>query len=245
MGTNGNKYWVCTKYDAKCTSMLTNDVTGEFVKWIGEHHHPPDNAKCEVTKAIASMRKRARGEPHIPVQQIYNAEATELTVSRLDFVINTPHFHSAKHGLYYQRHLLMPNLPTQREDIMLEGVYMKTMDGKDVLAFDNQPQNIIIGYATVDNLRLLCELTDVQCDDTFKTAPKFIHQLQCCQPSRNSRESHGFYSVCFLNSRLPGRSKNLTEFQKIKSIISVDFYSYYLAFFSVRRAEVIAAVYTV
>ena len=38
---------------------------------------------------------------------------------------------------------------------------------------------------------------------------------QCCQPSRNSREFHGFYSLCFLNSRLPGRSQNLTEFHEI------------------------------
>ncbi|KAK2192013.1 hypothetical protein NP493_41g06080 [Ridgeia piscesae] len=53
---------------------LTTDVTGEFVKWSGEHDHPPDIAKCEVTKDIASMRKRAQDEPHIPVQQIYNAE---------------------------------------------------------------------------------------------------------------------------------------------------------------------------
>ena len=39
---------------------------------------------------------------------------------------------------------------------------------------------------------------------------------QCCQPSRNSRESHGFYNLCFLNSRLQGHSQNLTEFHKIK-----------------------------
>ena len=51
--------------------------------------------------------------------------------------------------------------------------------------------------------------------------------------------------ACFWNSRLPGRSQNLTEFHKIlKNIISVDFYSYFLAVFSVRTAEVIAAVYT-
>ena len=177
MGANGNKYWVCTRHDVKCKSTLTTDTTGEFVKWSGEHDHPPDIAKCEVTKAIASMRKRARDEPHIPVQQIYNAEAAKLTSNGLDFVTNIPRFHSVKHGLYYQRHLLMPNLPTQREDIVLEGVYTKTMDGKDFLAFDSQPQNRIVGYATADNLRLLCESTDVQCDGTFKTAPKLFHQL--------------------------------------------------------------------
>ena len=71
----------------------------------------------------------------------------------------------------------MPNLPSQREDIVLEGVYTKTMDGEDFLAFDSQPQNKIIGYATVDNFRLLCESTDVQCDGTFKTAPKLFYQL--------------------------------------------------------------------
>ena len=72
----------------------------------------------------------------------------------------------------------MPNIPTQRENIMLEleGVYTKkTMDGKDFRAFDSQPQNRIIGYATVDNLRLLCESTDMQCDGTFKTVPKLFH----------------------------------------------------------------------
>ena len=121
--------------------------------------------------------KHARDEPHIPVQQIYNAEAPKLTSNGLDFVINISRFHSVKHGLYYQRHLLIPNLPTKREDTLPEGVYTKTMDGKDFLAFDTQPQNRITEYATVDNLRLLCEATDVQCDGTFKTAPKLFHQL--------------------------------------------------------------------
>ena len=69
------------------------------------------------------------------------------------------------------------------------------------------------------------------------------------QPSRNSRESHGCYSLCFLNSRIPGLSQNLKEFHKIykkeKNIISIDLYLYYFAIFSVRAAEVIAAVYTV
>ena len=177
MGANGNKYCVCSRHDVKCKSTLTTDVIGEFVKCSGEHDHPPDIAKCEVMKAVASMRKCARDEPHTPVHQIYNAEAAKLRSSGVDFATDIPRFHSVKHGLYYQRHLFMPNLPSQREDIVLEGVYTKTMDGKDVLAFDSQPQNRIIGYATVDNLRLLCESTDVQRDGTFKTVPKLFHQL--------------------------------------------------------------------
>ena len=48
------------------------------------------------------------------------------------------------------------------------------LDGKDFLAFDNRN---IIGFATENNLRLLCESTNVQGDGTFKTVPKLFHQL--------------------------------------------------------------------
>ena len=53
--------------------------TLDFVKWSGEHDDPPDVAKCEVTKAISTMRKCACEEPLTPVQQIYNTEAATLT----------------------------------------------------------------------------------------------------------------------------------------------------------------------
>ena len=69
MGAIEHKYWVCTIHDVKCKSALTTDVTGEFGKWSGAHDHPSDIAKCEMKKVIASMRKRARDEPHIPVQK--------------------------------------------------------------------------------------------------------------------------------------------------------------------------------
>ncbi|KAI0216672.1 hypothetical protein LSAT2_031338, partial [Lamellibrachia satsuma] len=48
------------------------------------------------------------------------------------------------------------------------------LDGKDILAFDSHR---IIGFATEDNLRQLCESIDMHGDGTFKTAPKLFHQL--------------------------------------------------------------------
>ena len=65
--------------------------------------------------AVTNMRKHAREEPLIPVQQIYNAEAAKFTSSGVDFVANIPRFHD----LYYQRHLHLLNLLTQQEDIVL------------------------------------------------------------------------------------------------------------------------------
>ncbi len=69
--------------------MITNGA-GDFVKWSGQHDHPPDVAQCGVTKAISTMRKRAREEHLMPVQQIYNTEAGTLTSRGHDFVINIP-----------------------------------------------------------------------------------------------------------------------------------------------------------
>ena len=88
--------------------------------------------------------------------------------------------------MYNQRHLQLPNLSTRREDIWLEGNYSKTLDGKDFLAFDNHR---IIAFATEDNLHLLCESTDVQSDNTFKTVPKLFHQLYTLHVSVGSGSS--------------------------------------------------------
>ena len=109
----------------------------------------------------------------------------------------------------------MPNLPTQREDIVLEGVYTKTMDGKDLLAFDSQPQNRIIGYATVDNLRLLCESTDMQCDDTCKTTPKRFPQLYTLHVSLGT--GNNMETVPVMYALFPDKRKETHKdlFQKI------------------------------
>ena len=66
-GPNGNKYWVCIRYDIKCKSTLTNNEAGVFMKWNGEHD-PPDVAQCEVMKAISTIRKCAPDEALIPVE---------------------------------------------------------------------------------------------------------------------------------------------------------------------------------
>ncbi len=181
--------------------MITNGA-GDFVKWSGEHDDPPDVAKCEVTKAISTMRKRAREEPLTPVQQIYNTEAATLTSRGLDFVTNIPRFHSVKHGLYSQRHLQLPNMPTCREDIVLDGDYVKTLDGKNVLAFDDGK---IIGFATDDNLRLLCASNDVQCDGTFKTVPRLFHQLYTLHVTLGSGDTEETVPVIY--ALLPDKRK--------------------------------------
>ena len=87
------------------------------VKLSGEHDHSTDVAQWEVTKAIATMRKHAREAPLAPVQQIYNVETDIKWFGFCDK-------HSS-HGPYYERHLHLPNLPTQREDIVFIGHYTK------------------------------------------------------------------------------------------------------------------------
>ena len=71
----------------------------------------------------------------------------------------------------------MPSLPASRMEIALSGDYRVTEDGKSFLAFDTEEESRIIGFATDDNLRLLCSSITVQCDGTFKTALKMFYQL--------------------------------------------------------------------
>ena len=101
------------------------------------------------------------------------------------------------------------------KDIVLEGVYTKTMDGKDCLAFDSQPQNRIIGYATVDNLCLLFESTDVQCDCTYKAAPKLVHQRYTLHDSFVT--GNNTVTVTVIYALLPDKRKETYRdfFQKI------------------------------
>ena len=115
---------------------------------------------------------------------------------------NIPRFHSVKHGLYSQRHLQLPNLPTHREDIALDGDYVKTLDGKNVLAFDDGK---IIGFATDDNLRLLCASNDVQCDGTFKTVPRLFHQLYTLHVTLGSGDTEETVPVIY--AMLPDKRK--------------------------------------
>ena len=120
-----------------------------FVKWSGQRDHPPDVAQWQVTKAIVTMRKRAREEPLAPVQQIYNAEAAKLTPSSLPFSETWSLLSKAsafaesayRTGNYCARRILYEDVGWQM--------------------FSSQENSRIIGFATEYNIRLLCESTDV------------------------------------------------------------------------------------
>ena len=92
-----------------------------------------------------------------------------------------------------------------------------TEDGKSFLAFDTEEENRIIGFATDDNLRLLCNSAVLQCDGSLKTAPKMYHQLCTLhvdiEPSSNSE------TVPILYALLPDKRKQ-TYTELFKSISS-------------------------
>ena len=90
---------------------------------------------------------------------------------------------------------------------MLDGDYVKTLDGKNVLPFDDGK---IIGFATDDNLHLLCASNDVQCDGTFKTVPRLFHQIYMLHVTLGSGDTEEtvpvIYTLCF-----PTNAKKRTE----------------------------------
>ena len=85
---------------------------------------------------------------------------------------------------------------------MLDDNYVKTLNGKNVLAFDDGK---IIGFATDNNIRLLCASNDVQCDATFKTASILFHQLYTLHVTLGSGDTEETVSVIY--ALLPDKRK--------------------------------------
>ena len=120
------------------------------------------------------MKRRIVAEPQKTAKQIH-AEVVAETLETLGpshdprrVATALPALCSATPSLYRARAKVRPPLPKTRADIILEGPWIETKDGRPFLVIDDGSEQRILGFTTDDLMTTLCGATTVYMDGTFR-----------------------------------------------------------------------------
>ena len=130
------------------------------------HGHPQDNEMITGSTLANEMEQEVRNDPSKPIKRIYNE-----TVCRADNdVNNTPEFHTVRSRLTRTRARLVPPIPHDIDDVIIENEWRNTWGGDQFLSHQDNDWGIVV-YATRRNFRRLQRCRDIYIDGTFKTCP--------------------------------------------------------------------------
>ncbi|XP_018495047.1 uncharacterized protein LOC108864260 [Galendromus occidentalis] len=149
----------------------------------GEHTHAPDTGEFIRRQASAQMKDAVLEKQDKGVKRVHSEVlAEEVRNSRglyedEEIGAALPTFDSVRASLYRARAKLTPALPQSRTDIVVEGLYGKTLSDEDFLLFDDGLEDKILAFGTDEMFSILCESPTVFMDGTFKVVPHLFLQL--------------------------------------------------------------------
>jgi hypothetical protein len=86
-------------------------------------------------------------------------------------------FKSIQLTLLRARNKIIPSQPHIRTQIIIEGNYLKTINGQNFLIADDGYENKILIFETIEFLRKASDGRKLFMDGTFKSCPKLFHQI--------------------------------------------------------------------
>ena len=101
-----------------------------------------------------------------------------------------PNLKNTKNSLCLSRAARLPRIPHSRVEVLLEGEWRRTIDGRDFILANDGEDDRLITFGTVHNLRLLCQSDTIYMDGTFKTTLEMFSQVYSIH-------------VCYLGTMLP------------------------------------------
>ncbi|KAL4154075.1 hypothetical protein QTP88_001908 [Uroleucon formosanum] len=121
--------------------------------------------------------------PTKPVPQAFNEVRRSVITSGLqgssqNKVYNSiPTLNSVRSSVYRKKVKLIPKLPNKLRDLIINGEWRCTNDGRDYLLGSDGDDDKIVIFGTESFLRRLCTVEVIFMDGTFKSAPKLFLQI--------------------------------------------------------------------
>jgi len=165
--TQTSVHWKCVI--RTCKGRVT--TVGNYIRNSSPHAHPPEDSSS--IRFMSNIRKRAREET-TPMPTLYREE---LSRQNPENVANVPSFSSVSSALYRHRRHSIPHLPETRSNVVLEGPWTETCDGRPFLLFDDGEDDKILAFCSIDQLRALQSADILYMDGTFSTCPTLWNQL--------------------------------------------------------------------
>ena len=116
--------------------------------------------------AISSeMTEAVRNDPSKPLKRIFNE-----TILHVDAEEDIPEYHNIRSKLSRFRASLLPPIPENVDDVMLDGEWVNTWEGTQFLSHQDNDWGILV-FATRQNYKNLRKCREIYIDGTFKTCP--------------------------------------------------------------------------
>ncbi|CAF3317613.1 unnamed protein product [Rotaria socialis] len=121
-----------------------------------------------------NLKRHIEDSPQ-PVKKIYREKLISLYTTAPQLAPFTPMFHEIKNSLYKARNTSYPPAPRTIDDVNVEGVWSKTLNGEQFV-FNNSKHPI---FETLKSLKQLStsDHDHLFFDGTFKSCPNPFYQL--------------------------------------------------------------------
>lgn len=136
------------------------------------HNHEPDDVQHISSATVATLRETIKANLMRPMSAIYDELAAQHTADVL-----LPTFDSLRSTMRRERADGLPKLPNSRGEIITEGEWGQTEDGKRFRLPVNDSKNDMIIFTTDEDLVSLSKCKTVYIDGTFKTCPSLFTRL--------------------------------------------------------------------
>ncbi|KAL4130748.1 hypothetical protein QTP88_008140 [Uroleucon formosanum] len=152
-------------------AMTTVGAGTNSAGWMGYKAVPLDEPKQIL---INSLKRKAIEDISCKPSKLIRSELKKGDISTL----TTNDLSLIRHDVHRARSFVHPPLPKCIKELhaALESMNIKTNIGEPFL-FINDKENRIIGFSTIQNIKVLCDVNTFYVDGTFKSCPKHFYQL--------------------------------------------------------------------
>ncbi|CAF1106231.1 unnamed protein product [Rotaria sordida] len=168
---NTTIYWKCANRSCSGRALQQDSNPPKMTK---PHNHESNEVQCKVEEFRMNLKRRIEDSLR-PIKKIYREEIIALHTTSPHVTPFTPMFHEMKTSLYNARNSSYPPAPRDINDVKIEGIWSKTLNG-ELFLLHTLKHSI---FGTLESLKQLseCDYDHLFFDGTFKSCPSPFYQL--------------------------------------------------------------------
>ena len=120
------------------------------VLYVGRHDHPKDHEVIRSNQIITRLQDAVVSDPTRPISRTYRHVLRHMDVDEEAI----PQFHNVRSTLQRARAALLPPIPHEIDEVVIEGDWCNTWTGHRFLSHQDNDCGILI-FATANNYRRL------------------------------------------------------------------------------------------
>jgi hypothetical protein len=186
---NTTIYWKCENRSCPGRAIQYGSNPPDMTK---PHNHEGDEIKCKVEEFKMNLKRHIEDSPQ-PVKKIYRQQIVSLYTTSPQITPFTPMFHEMKTSLYTARNSSYPPAPRNIDNVNIEGIWSKTLNG-ELFLLHNSKHPI---FGTSESLKQLSnsDHDHLFFDGTFKSCPNPFYQLYSVHSVNNELSTPKLYTL--------------------------------------------------